>query len=151
MKNKENTNEIAIVVLLWLIATGAANQTQIIAKAKTEIICHKVLFHTKSKDFVISNLVKYSKNIFKAKNHTIQNHKIANGNKYSTIFHKLGTNKAHKIKQTLIVIAKVKGTAIKVTSLFHFFNFSKSFVFLYFKSLLYRKSDFNNILEIIEA
>jgi hypothetical protein len=35
----------------------------------------------------------------------------------------------------------------KIKYIFIFF----SFVFLYFKSLLYRKSDFNNILEIIEA
>ncbi len=40
------------------MAAGAANHTQIIAKAKTEIICHKVLFDMKSNDFVVNNLIK---------------------------------------------------------------------------------------------
>ena len=134
IKNVDHIKPIVAVTMFELIAVLAANHTQTITNANAERSCAKLLFSTKSAfHFWVINLIKYSLNIFKAKNQTNQKATNAPGNKYSTINQSLGINIAHNIKETFIVIARVNGSAISVTSAFHVFNLSKAFVFFEFE------------------
>jgi hypothetical protein len=142
IKNIENINQIVELHKFWLIAAGAANQTQIIEKANMAIIWLRLLFETKSKSHFTISLIKYSLNIFSASIHIRKNHKRAKGNKNSTIHHNQGIKTAPIIKETFKVIAKVKGKVIKVTSQFQLFNFSYSLVFLNsFNFMRFQKSN----------
>jgi hypothetical protein len=76
----------------------------------------------KSKSHLTINLEKYSQKILSAKIQTARNANKAIGKRYSTISQSHGINTAQSINITFIVIARVSGIAISVTSAFDDFK-----------------------------
>lgn len=88
------------------------------------------MFLSESKFHLVINLVKYCPYNFNQYIHIAKNINIATGNINSIIVHNFGINIDAHINNAFILIAKVNGIDIRVTSSFEFLSFWNSSVFL---------------------